>query len=93
MAFFQELEECLCSTPYFKYNRIVEEVVFLVSIFSHVSLSGFVPNFLRLSAWNICMFVCFEQFKRGFTLLMMEPTDNNNNATTQKNKAKPRPMT
>jgi len=46
---------------------------------------GFMPNFLRLSAWNICMFVCFEQFKRGFTLLLVEPSDNS--------KSKPRPMT
>jgi len=52
---------------------------------------GFMPNFLRLSTWNICMFVCFEQFKRGFTHMMMEPSDNNN--ANQNNKVKPRPMT
>jgi len=27
---------------------------------------GFVPSFLRIASWNIVMFVCFEQFKRGF---------------------------
>jgi len=52
---------------------------------------GFMPNFLRLGAWNICMFVCFEQFKRGFTLMMVEPTETNN--PNQNAKAKPRPMT
>lgn len=27
---------------------------------------GFIPSFLRIASWNIVMFVCFEQFKRGF---------------------------
>jgi len=28
---------------------------------------GFVPAFIRIGAWNIAMFVCFEQFKRHIT--------------------------
>jgi len=51
---------------------------------------GFMPNFLRLSAWNICMFVCFEQFKRGFTLLTHDAPDKNDNNNKKK---KARPMT
>lgn len=27
----------------------------------------FTPNFMRLGAWNIVMFMCFEQFKRLFS--------------------------
>lgn len=27
---------------------------------------GFMPSFIRLASWNIVMFVCYEQFKRGF---------------------------
>ncbi|XP_029199152.1 mitochondrial uncoupling protein 2-like [Acropora millepora] len=33
---------------------------------------GFTPNFMRLGAWNIVMFVCFEQFKRLFSRLTSE---------------------
>ncbi|GFU07975.1 mitochondrial uncoupling protein 2 [Nephila pilipes] len=28
---------------------------------------GFMPSFIRLGSWNICMFVTFEQLKRFFT--------------------------
>ena len=28
---------------------------------------GFMPSFIRLGSWNICMFVTFEQLKRLFT--------------------------
>lgn len=28
---------------------------------------GFMPSFMRLGSWNICMFVFYEQLKRGFT--------------------------
>ncbi|CAL1285935.1 unnamed protein product [Larinioides sclopetarius] len=28
---------------------------------------GFMPSFMRLGSWNICMFVAFEQLKRLFT--------------------------
>ncbi|KAG8190334.1 hypothetical protein JTE90_014440 [Oedothorax gibbosus] len=28
---------------------------------------GFVPSFIRLGSWNICMFVTYEQLKRLFT--------------------------
>jgi len=27
---------------------------------------GFMPSFMRLGSWNVCMFVCFEQLKRAF---------------------------
>ncbi|KAF8771795.1 Mitochondrial uncoupling protein 2 like protein [Argiope bruennichi] len=30
---------------------------------------GFMPSFIRLGSWNICMFVTFEQLKRLFTHL------------------------
>ncbi|ESO12967.1 hypothetical protein HELRODRAFT_62433 [Helobdella robusta] len=31
---------------------------------------GFMPSFLRLSTWNIAMFVTFEQFKRFFSKMV-----------------------
>jgi solute carrier family 25 uncoupling protein 8/9 len=30
---------------------------------------GFMPSFVRLGSWNICMFVSFEQLKRLFVRL------------------------
>ncbi len=30
-----------------------------------VLFDRFMPNFMRLASWNICMFVAFEQLKRG----------------------------
>lgn len=30
---------------------------------------GFMPSFIRLGSWNICMFVSFEQLKRLFTYI------------------------
>lgn len=35
-----------------------------------VFYKGFMPSFLRLSTWNIAMFVSFEQFKRLFSRLV-----------------------
>ncbi|XP_033107801.1 mitochondrial uncoupling protein 2-like [Anneissia japonica] len=36
---------------------------------------GFMPNFIRLGSWNICMFVFYEQLKR-FCVLMKERRQN-----------------
>lgn len=33
---------------------------------------GFTPNFMRLGAWNIVMFMCFEQLKRLFSSFSSE---------------------
>ncbi|XP_038047820.1 mitochondrial uncoupling protein 3-like [Patiria miniata] len=30
---------------------------------------GFMPNFVRLGSWNIAMFVCYEQLKRGCVIM------------------------
>lgn len=39
--------------------------VLILSVF--VSLSRFMPSFLRLGSWNVVMFVTYEQLKRAMT--------------------------